>query len=695
MILYRRIGLIVMSIIVLLQIASLLLLVVAKRDFLQQLLQQRAMDSAASIAYVLSKSDQVIDRSLVKDIMASTSTQQAADLGVLNIIIEALFVQGHYSTIDVLDVNGEVLLHREIPMKVDGVPAWFVTLFPLDSAPGVAKVIDDGQASMTLMIGNHPGEAYLALWDITRKAVVWLVGSSGILILIYYLLSWRLLNPINELAQYVRAVSEQSCSYPVNNNKQPNELQVISTAFQTLNAQINGLFKEQVSIVEQVREQVHVDPVTGMGNQNYFYARFFAAYETADKRMMGALFVLKLKDYSEYNARYGHIAGDLLLKQLAGRWMKVFQKTPECIVAKRPGAGFIAWLPKISVEQAESDLQSAFSAILSLPNIAQEERINFIHIGAAHSDRRVNCDVLLNTADSALSVAQSKGANSTHLVRTTAGKNRYLTLLNALSADQWRNILLGQDKGISLQYHVQSVLSVEDDKRLSKEVLLRLDAGGELISAELFIPLVERFGLQLSWDKLVILNMIEHIKSTPNDDTVYSINISPFTLQQDGFVSWLLSTLSGHPSVVQQLMFEVPEHALGFLIAKIQTLATGLKTIGGRMVLDRFGAGWQGLSFLNALPLYAIKIDYSYIRNLAENYDYQFLVKSLISIAHSRDILVLAGNVESAAQWSLLKAYGIDGGQGYFLSSPQPLLVTPLQMSGTITDNIVASEQMS
>ncbi len=689
MTLFKKISLLIAFLYVGMLLSGLLISMHSQRADLQETLNVEAEEMAVVLAAALS--DPV----------------QSRDQGSLEVMINALFRLGQYESIRLLDSGGNPVVSRTMPKKIEGVPVWFVEWVQLQVMLGKAHIVrgEAGSSKLTLELKRHYGDAYLALWHDLQRDLLWFLGVGGALLVLTILCIRRVLKPLKLLESQAQAISERAFSLRTE-VPDTRELKQIVMAMNGMSERLTSIFDEQVALIDQIREHVHVDPVTGMGSRAYFYSRFFANAETSGELMLGAVLVLSLKEYEHYKERYGQVAGELLLKQVAGRWLKVLEEVQDSLIARRCETDFIAWLPKTTSDEAEYYLQAVFGAVSALPLFAQEEKQNFFHIGLAYCETGIGSKVLLEMADEALRTAQSKGVNGTHFnqaqsnqAKGTArrdevckgerrkGAHSALAYMNGLSQSEWRKVLISPSESRGLRFYSQPVLQASDRSVLSREVLLRVALKGEMYSANLFIPLIERYGLQQAFDQSVILYMIEFLRGQPASTDVYTINLSPHTLQIEGFIDWLLNTLMANPGTADRLIFELSEHSLSFLIAKIQTLATGLRRLGGRVSLDRFGTGSKAFSYLGTLPLYAIKIDYSYIRQLSSNSDYQFFIKSLLRVAHSRDILVLAGNVETAQQWALLKSLGVDGGKGYFLSRPSEIDAESLQNPTTIVDN--------
>ena len=120
----------------------------------------------------------------------------------------------------------------------------------------------------------------------------------------------------------------------------------------------------------------------------------------------------------------------------------------------------------------------------------------------------------------------------------------------------------------------------------------------------------------------------------------------------------------------KQLVLEMPAHVVARSEAVLRELAERLRPLGTRLALDHFGLHSTAFAYLHSLPLAYLKIDRTFIKDIHKSADNQFFVKSLVQIAHSRDIAVYAEGVETEAEWLCVLELGLDGAQGYYLGRP-------------------------
>ena len=205
-----------------------------------------------------------------------------------------------------------------------------------------------------------------------------------------------------------------------------------------------------------------------------------------------------------------------------------------------------------------------------------------------------------------------------------------------------------------------------------KEVFTRLKLLGELASAEAFLPMVERFDLHADFDKVVVEVLLLRMKRQATKEC-FCLNLSPRSLLNPEFYNWLLSSLRAVPDISAQLILEIPERTLLLAGDSLSGLINELLTTGCRFSVDHFGIASRTLTSLHLLNLDFIKVDGCFVRGISENQGNRFYIRTLGMLANSRDIKLLAQDVEEEADWNQLKELGVQGGQGFYLGRPERL----------------------
>ncbi|WP_456269383.1 EAL domain-containing protein [Kushneria sp. AK178] len=223
----------------------------------------------------------------------------------------------------------------------------------------------------------------------------------------------------------------------------------------------------------------------------------------------------------------------------------------------------------------------------------------------------------------------------------------------------------------------QRIVPLQGDGRDYLEILVRmLGREGEIIAPGAFIPVAERYGIMASVDRWVIEHALIHdgerLAQVLNGRSL-SINLSANSLNDAGFLPWLVETMSRSPLPPQALIFEITETSLMNHLALACEVIAALREAGCRVALDDFGSGLSSFGYLRNFEVDIIKIDGGFIRHVNDNALDQVIVDAINQIAHRLGALTVAEFIEDAASMRRLVDMGVDYAQGYYMHRPMPL----------------------
>ena len=211
----------------------------------------------------------------------------------------------------------------------------------------------------------------------------------------------------------------------------------------------------------------------------------------------------------------------------------------------------------------------------------------------------------------------------------------------------------------------QPVMNFGGVLRLQSEVVGRLvNAEGELVLAEHFIPMANRYQLTPAFDLSVLKQLFGRMAAAGGDELV-AINFSIHSIHDAGLLAWLGTAMHDYPAVARRLVFEFTEFGIVQDRAGIEHFVADVRKLGAQFAVDNFGLHHSAFEYLQRLkPLY-VKLSPAYIRNLHDNLENQFFISSVVNITRSLDIRVFALGVEDTGVLPLLQELGVQGYQGY------------------------------
>lgn len=201
------------------------------------------------------------------------------------------------------------------------------------------------------------------------------------------------------------------------------------------------------------------------------------------------------------------------------------------------------------------------------------------------------------------------------------------------------------------------------------ECLLRMiGEDGNIVPASQFVPVIEQLGFIRLIDRYVLEKAVEEVTAHPGYRL--GLNISGLTATDRSWLRAVTSMLKDRPSIAEDLVVEITETAALYDLDKSARFVGTLRDLGCRVALDDFGAGFTSLRHLQALAVDTVKIDGSFVRNLAENHDNQVFLRHLVGLANGFNLLTVAECVETAEEAAILRREGVGFLQGYYFGRP-------------------------
>jgi EAL domain-containing protein (putative c-di-GMP-specific phosphodiesterase class I) len=201
------------------------------------------------------------------------------------------------------------------------------------------------------------------------------------------------------------------------------------------------------------------------------------------------------------------------------------------------------------------------------------------------------------------------------------------------------------------------------------ECLLRMiGEDGNIVPASQFVPVIEQLGFIRLIDRYVVEKAVEEVSAFPGYRLGF--NISGLTATDRSWLRAVTSLLKDKPSVAQDLVVEITETAALYDLDESARFVSTLRDLGCRVALDDFGAGFTSLRHLQALAVDTVKIDGSFVRNLADNHDNQIFLRHLVGLANGFNLLTVAECVETPEEAAILRREGVGFLQGYYFGRP-------------------------
>ncbi|WP_333875459.1 EAL domain-containing protein [Methylobacter sp.] len=436
---------------------------------------------------------------------------------------------------------------------------------------------------------------------------------------------------------------------------------------------------QDITLRKQSEEEVYrlafYDPLTHLPNRRLLHERLLQSMSLSVRSgKYDALMFLDMDNFKTINDTHGHDVGDLLLKEVAHRLTRNVREGDT--VARLGGDEFVVALESLSGSPHEAAAQSETVAEKIRAALSQPYRLNDIEHHSSPSigvtlfrGHQNSLDEVLKQADLAMYQAKADG------------RNRVCFFDPAMQAEMENRAKLEKDLRASVklqQLQLYYQMQVDDcGCIIGAEALIRWQHPQRgMVSPAQFIPLAEEIGMIIPIGAWVIEQACSQLRRWERDPVMrkiqVSVNVSPRQLSQPYFVEQVKNAIEETGIRASCLKLELTE---SFILNDVEDAIEKmqeLREIGINFAMDDFGIGYSSLSYLKRLPLEQLKIDQSFVRDIAHDKNSSVMVRTIINIAGNFGLKVVAEGVETDEQLAFLRQYGCSIFQGYLFGKPVP-----------------------
>ncbi|SES74729.1 diguanylate cyclase/phosphodiesterase [Nitrosospira multiformis] len=413
------------------------------------------------------------------------------------------------------------------------------------------------------------------------------------------------------------------------------------------------------------------DPLTDLFNRRRFQEELEQMLNLAARYgYSGALLFFDLDQFKYINDTSGHQAGDALLKMVARLLLGNIRSVD--ILGRLGGDEFAVILPQTTaegaIEVAKNTLASLNQGKITINGRTHKASAS---VGIAlFPEHGSNVHDLLAAADLAMYQAKEAGRGGWHLFSDEEKtRERMHTLV------YWKEKIEYALSHERFLFYFQPIMHVRRRTIDHYEVLLRMiDNDGTVLAPQFFIPAAEQTGLIHAIDHMVLRKSIAQSAEIQRAGQCirFSINLSAHAFHDPELLPILKDAFAEYDADPSNFMFEITETAALEDLPAARELMEMIKKLGCSFTLDDFGVGFSSFYYIRQLPIDVVKIDGSFIRNLADSPDDQILVQALCDVARGFGKKTTAEFVENAATFSILEKMQIDYAQGFLIGTPSP-----------------------
>ena len=427
---------------------------------------------------------------------------------------------------------------------------------------------------------------------------------------------------------------------------------------------------------ERLTRLANHDALTGLFNRHRFVTELGREVDRIGRDGgRSALLFIDLDQFKYVNDTCGHPAGDKLLLS-AARLLCECVPDSYCI-ARFGGDEFTVLLKEVQRREVKKIAESILERMRGFAQLEDGNVFQLqcsIGVSVFSSDNRT-ADEILAQADIACHEAKRRGRNRVEFYRVSEKESQQMKADVGWTRSIKQALI---DDMFVLRY--QPIVHIATGETTHYEVLLRLQLpDGRVISPGAFLPAAERFGLMLDIDRWVIRHAIESlaVHRRDNDALKFTINLSAPAFEAPNLHLRVRELLEANAIPAEALIFEITEQVAIRSVIDVERQLRGLQEMGCRIAIDDFGTGYSSFSHLKRFRFDFLKVDGSFVENMAKDPRDQTMVRLFADIGSGLGIATIAEFVTDATAYSMLARFGIDYAQGYYIGRPAAVPTRP------------------
>ena len=429
-------------------------------------------------------------------------------------------------------------------------------------------------------------------------------------------------------------------------------------------------FRSAMGSDERLLKMANYDPLTGLPNRNLFYTTLQMGLTQAELRgWQLAVCTVDLNDFKSFNDVWGHLIGDQVLAEFCRRLSNCLNVSDT--LGRMDGHELALILMIRKGQTGPKQIVDRIREVLREPFRVQEQDVTLTaSIGIAlYPDDGADAEGLIKQASTAMNRAKQAGRDTYRFY--TAQMN-----VEVQARQELETALRDAVRKQAFELYYQPKISLRDGTLCGVEALLRWHRPGlPSVAPSVFVPILEDMGLISMVGQWVIASVCKQIAYWQRSGLVVSqvaINVSAQQITEGDLVENIQRSLDEHQIEAKWLELELTESSLMFNTPETIASLLALRDIGLKISIDDFGTGYSSLAYLSRFPIDKLKIDIAFIREVPHNAQDAAITRTIIELAHSLNLQVIAEGVENCEQLAFLTENGCDQVQGYLLSRPLP-----------------------
>lgn len=604
------------------------------REYFEEQMSSHAQDAATSLG--LSISPYMDEENIV----------------IAETMMAAIFDSGYYKSMRLVSPEGKVILERNNPSAIEGVPYWFIDLIDLKAPTQMSEVSSGWQIAGTLYVTSHPGISYLKIWEYTKRAAYGSLLVILFCLFIAYLILKAIFRPLKSVEGQANLVAQKRFEL---NNKVPftTELRAVTSAMNKMVSNLQNNFDSMTKQTEKLTKEALIDELTGLGNRRAFCSYFESNKALIQKGEVHSMCMITLPSLQILNTEQGYQAGDEYVNEVVQILTEETKQYEHNYLFRISGGSLVIIFDydKSFLKGFHKDLKDTFIH----KNTSRYEK-GYANICITEFNENDSLKNVLANLDTATTLEQQgvKGADDVNV---------------SLSLNEWRTIINNIISSGDINFSFQPVkLNGTNNTGLYYEVFARFTHENEQVNNAQLFAMAERLNLTMELDKKLIRSFVE-LKEVHYDKT-FALNLTRESFYSGDFLNWLKMYSDVKAALKHNLIFEIKESVLLADIKAAANIIDEFKLIGIDTCIEHFGTSLTSFKYLQGLDVEFIKIDGAYTQDLLNNPQNNFFIQTINHICHSLGIKVIACLIENKETLRLVEELGCDGSQGNYIRKP-------------------------
>lgn len=445
------------------------------------------------------------------------------------------------------------------------------------------------------------------------------------------------------------------------------EFKPIASALEIARSTLHNKFDAIQQHNVQLNKEAYQDPVTLFSTRPKFTEKLDNLAKTG-KDNYGVMAMIRATELANINQSQGRVAGDSYLAGIASCIQKSINDLQNTECYRISGGDFAIFIPDLLINDSHQLLNDLKSNFDEFQQTIEAESVAYI--GLVPYKQGNDALSLVYLADAAVSIAQTMGPNSYHVLEKLNGDE-------LIGDSQWKTAIEDIIKRRALRFHAQDIQPCRGADKVYRELFSRFySLDGKFLPTATVIAMAERHGLNVELDKIIILSTFKLLIDNPNLDGSFGINVSTASIHQAHFSAWIKDLFTRQRHIASRIVIEVNEAGMQSNIGVSHQFVRDMHGVGARVSVEHFGLGFTSFKFFKEIRPDFVKLDGSYTEEIDANDNNRFFVKMIVDVARKQSIKVIASSVERQEEKLALEHLLVDGLQGYYIAKPKPISLT-------------------